>query len=771
MTDGLGESPVEVWVNDRVVAYQCTREEGLATSDFLVDATRAARGRFDAVTAKAAVARLRQRIECLDRLQHDLAPEQEPGSLQAGDELGDFVVERLLAQGGMGQVFSARQKSVERRVALKVPFLGSSLPEKDLERFRREVAAAARVRHTGVVPIYAIGEHNDLPFYAMEFVEGRALSELLRELDGRQPSGATFGQPGTPLATAVARLGTDLLRAIEAAHAEGVIHRDLKPGNVMLDRNGDVRVLDFGVASMLDGATLTKTGEILGTPQYLPPELYTDARAVGPWTDIYCVGVLLYELLTAQLPFGTGAPATLGARIQSGRSVPLASFGHVPRDLATVIEKAMAPAPKQRYPSAAAFANDLERFVATEPVHARPVGAPTRVLRRLRHHKTGVMLAALFVAATLAAFWWSSARDAHAEVGSIKARALYRSALLTEYGDATLGAHSTPGTEYRRGAVGALLEALEADPSFNEAALHAAVLLSEIGEHSRALDLLEGLGNFARQCAVVSWATAHARSGDAGMAFVRPDGEATEETALELYYRARSFIRQRQKISEGIEILAGLSTHELLGTSATYLQGTSLTLGETPDGNSALLKLYAAQRQAPNHPVLLWNLAATVHRFRADLPAIERRAGEVEAMLEHALRENDHANLHGALGLIELTRGRTWREVRPHLERAYDRERAANHIVNLAHTHIDEAAELQSSDPRAATASLETAERLFRESLAVTPDHSFGLAGLATCLLALGKKDEAKRYAQQAASSPAPGAAARGRQVLRHLQK
>jgi serine/threonine-protein kinase len=302
-----------------------------------------------------------------------------------------------LGRGGMGVVYRARHRALGRSVALKV-VLGAELAgDEALERFRAEARTVAQLQHEGVVQVFEVGEHGGLPFMALELVEGGTLADRL----------AGEPQPPREAAALVARLA----RAVQHAHDRGIVHRDLKPANVLLAspggeaRYGTPKVSDFGLAKLLGAdARLTRTGDVLGSPSYMAPEQARgDPSAIGPLTDVYALGAILYECLTGRPPFrGADAVQTIVHVVTAEPVAPRALVPQVPIDLETVAMRCLSKEPAKRYPSAAALAEDLERFLAGEPIRARPVSRPERLVkwaRRRPWQATAAGLALLLVAA------------------------------------------------------------------------------------------------------------------------------------------------------------------------------------------------------------------------------------------------------------------------------------------------------------------------------------------------------------------------------------
>jgi WD40 repeat protein/serine/threonine protein kinase len=362
--------------------------------------------------------------------------------------LGDYRILREVGRGGMGIVYEAEQESLGRHVALKVLPSGALLDPKQLGRFEREAKAAARLHHTNIVPVYGVGEANGLHYFVMQFIQGQGLDQVLAELRllrragaptataaktplsaaaqglltgrfeiGEAPpdangSTAKVGLPGPGEHTAlsetgqhyyrgVARVGIQVAEALAHAHAQGTLHRDIKPSNLLLDAQGSVWVTDFGLAKADDGGDLTGTGEVVGTLRYIPPERFTgqsDGRG-----DVYALGLTLYELLTLRPAFDDDGRHRLIERILHEEPPrPRQIDPALPRDLETVVLKAIAKDPARRYQSASELADDLRRFVEDRPIRARRVTARERLWRWCRRNPGLAALAGLSLAASLA---------------------------------------------------------------------------------------------------------------------------------------------------------------------------------------------------------------------------------------------------------------------------------------------------------------------------------------------------------------------------------
>jgi serine/threonine protein kinase/WD40 repeat protein len=375
-----------------------------------------------------------------------------PGRPTGARVLGDFRILREVGRGGMGIVYEAVQRSLDRRVALKVLPFAAVADARQLRRFQVEARAAAHLHHSHIIPVYSVGCERGVHYYAMQFIEGQSLAELirgLRQLDGLDPPGATQvddrtvslatglvrdpaakeasspGPDGRPCLTttprsdargrvkeplsrsrgfvrAAARLSIQAAEALEYAHEQGVIHRDIKPSNLMVDERGRLWVADFGLARLQDGSGVTLTGDLLGTLSYMSPEQAHGRRGLlDHCTDIYSLGATLYELLSLQPAFEGTDRAELLRRIAEQEPTPLRRLNPaVPADLETIVAKAMAKEPAARYALAQDLANDLERFLEDRPIRARRPTLAQRTQKWLHRHAEGAVTAA--VAAVLA---------------------------------------------------------------------------------------------------------------------------------------------------------------------------------------------------------------------------------------------------------------------------------------------------------------------------------------------------------------------------------
>ncbi len=331
----------------------------------------------------------------------------------------NFELVEEIARGSMGVVYKAWQKGVQRLVALKVILTQCLSTPDQVDRFRIEAAAIGRLVHPNIVQIFKVREWEGYPFLVLEYVEGTTLAQHW--------NGAP--QPARPLATLVIAIA----RAAQYAHERGVVHRDLRPGNVLIGADGTPKIIDFGLAKLelLSEENVTLTGQILGTPSYMAPEQAEGRRQIGPLADVYAFGAMLYEGLTGQPPFrGATILETLREVSTKEPTPPRQLNRETPRDLETICLKALHKIPEQRYASAAELADDLERFLKNEPIRARRVGPAERLWQWCRRNPAiaGLLVAlAIAIGAIALLTWkWREEVNAHRQAGQ-PSRSLERS--------------------------------------------------------------------------------------------------------------------------------------------------------------------------------------------------------------------------------------------------------------------------------------------------------------------------------------------------------
>ncbi len=288
---------------------------------------------------------------------------------------GDYELLNEVARGGMGIVYKARQVSLNRIVALKMILAGQLAGEEDVRRFRAEAEAAANLDHPGIVPIHEIGEYNGQHYFSMGYVDGESLAQRIRE------------RPLPP--REAAEIVRKVAQAIAYAHEQGVIHRDLKPGNVLIDKLGEPKVTDFGLAKRIEGGgDLTATGQILGTPSYMPPEQASGKHdQLTQLADVYSLGAMLYALVTGRPPFqADNALDTLLQVLEEPPVSPRQLNSTVPHDLETICMKCLEKEPHRRYQSAWELADDADRFLNNRPIEAKRVTSLVRVQKWFDRH-------------------------------------------------------------------------------------------------------------------------------------------------------------------------------------------------------------------------------------------------------------------------------------------------------------------------------------------------------------------------------------------------
>jgi tetratricopeptide (TPR) repeat protein/tRNA A-37 threonylcarbamoyl transferase component Bud32 len=426
---------------------------------------------------------LLETLEALQRIEHAFAPPPK--------QIGDFRIVRELGRGGMGVVYEAIEAPLERRVALKLlprEMLGSSAARL---RFQREAALAARLDHEGICTVFGAGVLDGQPWIALRHVAGETLGRRIANAraEGRGPlrlPGDSLGDPWRSVAACVARIA----RALAAAHAQGVLHRDVKPANVMVTAAGAPVLLDFGLAleRESDAARLTRTGELAGTPAYLAPELIAgDIAHPDALCDVYALGVTLYECLTLQAPFQAPTRAALyRAAVEHDAPDVRSALPDAPRDLAVIVATALQRERALRYSSAESLALDLEAFVEHRPISARPIGTWGKLARWVRREPRQALLSASLVLAALVAAISAGVLLASRE----QVRASQVAQRAKELDQAVFEAFLDLGEKRRERALAGFERVLRSAPDSDEARVGAVVALVRLKRNDEALELL-----------------------------------------------------------------------------------------------------------------------------------------------------------------------------------------------------------------------------------------------------------------------------------------
>jgi serine/threonine protein kinase len=345
---------------------------------------------------------------------------------QPARQIGDYRIVREIGRGGMGIVYEAHQKSLNRRVALKILPFAAVLDQRQIARFRTEAQAAAQLHHPNIVPVFAVGQEQGVYYYAMQYIDGQSLEQAIAELRGEfdeRGNGSTKAVGGMNGSTTtqrfdvaraltshrsirhsdffntVARLSKEAAEALQHAHEYGIVHRDIKPSNLLLDNHGKLWITDFGLARVQSDSGVTLTGDVVGTLRYMSPEQAGGQSAlVDARTDVYSLGVTMYELLTQQHAFEGEDRQSLLQQIVSDDPIPPRRHNSaIPIDLETIVLGAMAKSRDERYASAQAMADDLERFLTGKPTLAKRPTLGDRAAKWARRHRSLVAVGACSV--------------------------------------------------------------------------------------------------------------------------------------------------------------------------------------------------------------------------------------------------------------------------------------------------------------------------------------------------------------------------------------
>ena len=584
--------------------------------------------------------------------------------------LGDFRIVREVGKGGMGVVYEAEQLSLRRRVALKVLPFAATMDPRQLQRFHNEAQAAACLHHTNIVPVFSVGSERGVHFYAMQFIDGQPLSELIRQLHGLE-QGIPTPQPTaevTPLMSTggrgrdyfrqVAELGVQAAEALDYAHQLGIVHRDIKPANLLLDGAGRLWVTDFGLAHMQQSeASLTLTGQTVGTPRYMSPEQALAKRVpIDHRTDVYSLGATLYELLTLRPAFGSENRQELLRQIAFEDPIwPRRLERAVPAELEIIVLKAMEKRPQDRYVTAQELADDLRHWLEDRPIRARRPTLLQRGCTWARRRRAVVASAGLYLLFMLiilgaAGGWILRDQGSRKEAAERQARDALTEALrwqreqkwyeglealkwaeglLSQAGDGTsLGQQarelrSDLEMASRLEEVGLRLEGEKDDPAdWTEADRAYAQAFQDYGLNVLELDPRQA-GARIRQslicmqlvAALDDWAAARQRLHASGWQHVLAIARAADPDRWR--NRLRDALEKKQP-KAGEEIIASLSSKDCLPSTFALL--ARIPHGEA-DGERVVLLLRQARRRFPGDLRITHSLAAILRHLPA--PGLE----------------------------------------------------------------------------------------------------------------------------------------------------
>jgi tetratricopeptide (TPR) repeat protein len=574
-----------------------------------------------------------------------------PDAAPSGDlpRIEGFRIVRELGRGGMGVVYEARQQSLDRTVALKVlaPHLASDAAS--IARARREARVLAHLDHPAIVKVLDVGGELHRHWVAMEFVDGKGLDVVLRERAGAPHTRASL--------RALVRMLARIADAVAHAHEAGVIHRDIKPGNILVRADGSAVLTDFGLAREEDTQALTRHGAITGTPAYMAPERLTDGIA-DVRGDVFSLGVTLFESCTLQHPFGTGSLETTMQRILAGAiPEPRQLAPLLPRDLAAILARALERSPQQRYPSARALAEDLEGFLAGRPISARPVTSAQRLLRWTRREpwRAGLLTALLLAVPAIAAlsgFLWAQReavdagevalrRDAYDALVARAANKLFDVRHDPTYRDDVEAAHALDPTRPEAVFVAALGVASDSPRAVAEIdaselghipglrrlrALHASFAAGTPAVHEalRALgppvDPFDALmdANARYECALRDGDRAALRAAAVDMGRSERFWPTSSVIHAQLWAAAAATSGDQEQLIEALDTLDRVFPNIL---------GACLTVTSHPDRQRALAAARRAVALEPGYWLAHYNLAVCLHSL-ADYPAALAAAEE-----------------------------------------------------------------------------------------------------------------------------------------------
>jgi serine/threonine protein kinase len=634
-------------------------------------------------------ARIRKRLAILRGA--GLLAGNAPETDRPPERLGDFELLERLGAGGMGVVYLAEQSSLARTVALKLIRPENLFFPGARERFQREVEAVSRLQHPGIVQVFVVGEAQGVPYFAMEHVRGCSLAGALAQLARRKPeeltgrdllelccAGAGQAPPEERLAPPLfagswvqtcARIVQQVAQALEHAHGRGILHRDVKPSNVMVAPDGRVVLLDFGLARAEGVAKLTRSGALLGSLHYAAPEQLRNPLQVDARTDVYALGVTFYELLALRAPYDAETGEALQALIQQGDAPPLrARNSAVPWDAETICLAAMERDPARRYPSALDLARDLSNFLAFLPTAAKRPGASLRLRRwTQRHPARATALALIALGALLGPLLFALQQmAANREIERALGRAQREEQVANEALDLMREQErrSKRSLEQALEAVDRMLtrfaaEAMARSPELDglrrDLLADAAALLGELDASNPGDDKLQmTLAMTRKRCGDV-----HRRMGQLA------EARAAFERALATYERMHAVYPERAMI----ERLAGGALNAL-GAVATEL-GDEVAAREA--FQRARRWMAASRREHPDEIDIGSEMAAAaqnlalLHQAAGELAAAETLLDEAVAVRrELVARSAEEEDLRVRLAMVLVNRGKLLRAARRH---------------------------------------------------------------------------------------------------------
>ncbi|MCA9132471.1 MAG: serine/threonine protein kinase [Planctomycetales bacterium] len=565
-------------------------------------------------------------------------------------QLGDFRLLREIGRGGMGIVYEAHQVSLDRRVAIKLLPLASMLDENQIARFQNEAHAAGLLQHPNIVPVHSIGCERGIHFYVMQFIDGLAIDQWITErrqqisgVPARPRAGSAAGRGGGSADEwrTVVEWAVQVAHALHFAHENGVIHRDIKPSNLLLDREQAVWVTDFGLARCQTEVSLTGSGDLLGTLRYMSPEQACGKSAlVDGRSDVYSLAATVYEMLVLRPVYDSDDAPTLLRQIEAHQYVSLRQLcPHLPRDLETVLNKAMARARDDRYETAGEFAEDLSCVLSGQPTAARPPTPLDRVVRWAGRHRHTVMVTLLVgLLGTVGLAIGATLLAAEKRVSDDNARRSERNAQLARRAVDDLGSQiaellvDVPAAApvrrhllvqtlayYERFAAGA-----EQDPLLREdlAITYGKIgsLYSEIGLHADALQALRKSEQLYAQFSAENF-----RNLDARLAWSISQNNLAEalHAVGKLDEAARYFA---EAVQQQLELATQIAASQRIGTSQPSSEDVAVQLATTLNNRGLLLSQAGAETQAET------NYVQALELLQAGIPA-EQPAGEAWQLL------------------------------------------------------------------------------------------------------------------------------------------